>query len=382
MEGTRRRGSVPGGRPDPRVVIAYDFAETYGGAERVAAVIADTFPDAPFWAILGRREVARRMGVEERFATLLPGSGALLRHYRSLAPVYPLLVAARRLPEADVLLTLSYAFAHGFATENHAPQVCYCYSPLRFAWSMTDEYGTRLGRGKVGAAALRALAAPLRRLDRRAARRVTRYVAESRFVADQIERFYGRRADVVWPPVDCDLFRPAAEPGHDGYFLFCGRLVEAYKRPSLAVEAFRGLDAKLVVAGDGPALGALTANAPPNVEFTGQLEDRELIPLMQRCVAGVFPSRDDFGLIPVEVMACGRPVIAYRAGGALETVVEGRTGTFFDEQSVDALRTAVSGFDPDAYDPAEIRRHAEAWDRERFVERIVGIVRETVAAGR
>ena len=103
---------------------------------------------------------------------------------------------------------------------------------------------------------------------------------------------------------------------------------------------------------------------------------------MQRCVAGVFPSRDDFGLIPVEVMACGRPVIAYRAGGALETVVEGRTGTFFDEQSVDVLRTAVSGFDPDAYDPAEIRRHAEAWDRERFVERIVGIVHETAAAGR
>ncbi len=225
---------------------------------------------------------------------------------------------------------------------------------------------------------MRAFAAAMRAQDRRAAARVTRYVAESRFVAEQLARFYGRRAEVIWPPVDCGRFHPAGE-GHDGYFLFCGRLVEAYKRPSLAVRAFADLPARLVVAGDGPARSHLEAIATDNVEFVGHLEDRDLVPLMQRCAAAVFPSRDDFGLVPVEVMACGRPVLAYAGGGALETVLAGRTGEFFAEQSADAVREAVSRFDPDAYDPAAIRAHAEQWREERFVAAIADVVRRTAA---
>lgn len=357
-------------------MIAHDFAETYGGAERIVAAIAEALPDAPFYAILGRRSVAERMGVAGRFHTLLPEREVLLRRYRALAPAYPPLMRMRKLPEADVLLTSSYAFAHGLATRNGAPQLCYCYSPLRFAWSMTGDYEDTWAPGVTRGRAFRAFAAAMRSMDRAAAKRVDRYVAESRFIADQLTEAYGVRPDVIHPPVDCRLFRPSSEPGHDGYFLFSGRLVEPYKRPGLVIEAFRGSGRRLLIAGDGPAYAQLRAHAGPEVEFLGRLEDSELVPAMQRAAATIFPSVDDFGLIPVESMACGRPVLAFAGGGALETVVAGETGEFFHEPTVDRLREALDRFDPDAYDPAAIRAHAEGWDKPRFQRSVIGALEE------
>ena len=370
---------VAGEAVRPPITIAHDNLFWYGGAERIVATIAEAFPEAPFWAILGRQEVADRMGVGDRYRALLPEHKALLANYRKLAPLYPGLLRARPLPETDLLLTSSFAFAHHFRTRNDAPQLCYCYSPLRFAWSMTEQYGEEFGAaGRLAGLA----AAMLRRSDRSAAARVTRYIAESRFIADQIRRFYGRDADVIYPPVDCDLFRPSTG-SHDSYYLFCGRLVEAYKRPSVAVEAFSRLPGKrLVVAGEGPALAELKRIAGPNVEFLGHVGDDRLVPLMQRCAAVVFPSCDDFGLIPVEAMACGRPVLAFAAGGALETVVAGETGEFFTEQSATALADAVRAFDPDAYDPGAIRAHAERWRAERFVAEILAAADRALPAGR
>jgi glycosyltransferase involved in cell wall biosynthesis len=364
-----------GGAPD--VVIAHDFTAVYGGAERIVAAIAEVLPDAPFWTILGRRSVAERMGVADRFRTVLPERARLLRNLQLLAPIYPAVVRARRLPAADVLLTSSYAFAHGFRTENDAPQVCYCYSPLRFAWSMTEAYRDRWAPGRIRRAAFRALAAGLRATDRRAASQVTTYVAESGYVADQIRRFYGREAEVVYPPVDVETFRPNGRGDHDDYFLICGRLIEPYKRFGIAIDAFRDLPQRLLVAGDGPAYGELASRAGDNVEFVGHLTDEDLVPLMQRAAATVFPSTDDFGLIPVESMACGRPVIAYAEGGALETVKPGETGEFFERPSAEAIREAVERFDPDAYDPAAIRTHAEGWSLPRFQARILEIVAGT-----
>ncbi len=359
----------------PRVIIAHDNLWWYGGAERIAATIAAAFPEAPFWTILGRWDVAERMGIAARTRMLLPESRPVLAAYRALTPFYPALLHVRRLPAADVLLTSSFAFANRFRTRNDAPQVCYCYSPLRFAWSMTSQYGTELRGGRASSLAVRALAGAMRPLDRRAAARVSRYVAESRYVAAQVRQFYGRDSAVVYPPVDCELFRPG-EGGHDGYFLFCGRLIEPYKRPGIVVDAFRDLPHRLLVAGDGPALPELRRRATPNVEFLGQLGDAALVHAMQRAAAVVFPSVDDFGLIPVEAMACGRPVLAYRAGGALETVAEGTTGAFFDVQTPQSLAAAIRGFDPDAYDTGAIRRHALRWRRERFIEEIRAVVND------
>jgi glycosyltransferase involved in cell wall biosynthesis len=365
--------------PSPRVVIAHDNLWWYGGAERIAATIAAAFPGAPFWTILGRREVAERMGIADRTRMVLPESRAVLAAYRALTPLYPAILRARRLPEADVLLTSSFAFANHFRTKNRAPQLCYCYSPLRFAWSMTAEYGTELPGGRASSLALRALAGAMRPLDRHAARGVTRYVAESEYVAAQIRRFYDRDSAVIYPPVDCDLFRPG-DDGHDGYYLFSGRLIEPYKQPGIVIDAFRDLPHRLLVAGDGPARAELERRASTNVEVLGRLGDADLVGVMQRCAAVIFPSVDDFGLIPVEVMACGRPVLAFRAGGALETVVEGATGRFFDEQTDGAVAAAVESFDPDAYDTAGIREHALRWRRERFVDELRAAVADVAGS--
>jgi glycosyltransferase involved in cell wall biosynthesis len=363
----------------PRVVIAHDFMETYGGAERVTAAIAETFPDAPVYAILGRPEVARRMGVADRFESILPPRRRLLRHYRLATPLLPLAVEGTRLPQADVLITSSYAFALRFRARNGTPQLCYCHSPLRFAWTMTDSYRASWAGGPIRRAAFDSLAAIMRRADRRAARRVARFVCQSPYVADQIRRFHGREAEVLGAPVDCERFRPANGSTHPGdYYLFCGRLVEPYKRALETVQAFARLPHRLVVAGDGPALELLRRTATDNVEFTGALTDSELVPLMQGCRALVFPSRDDFGLLPLEVMACGRPVLAYSGGGARHTVRPGVTGELFDDHSAEAIARAVEGFDPDAYEPDRIRAHAQRWDAPVFRQRLVRAV-ESVA---
>lgn len=361
----------------PRVVIAHDFAETYGGAERVLAATAEVFPDAPVWAISGRQNVADRMGIGNRFHAVVPENETFLRHYRLLAPLYPAIVRHRLLPPAEVLLTSSYAFAHGFATRNAAPQVCYCYSPLRAIWSMTGDYANRLMSGPIRSLAFRTLVAAARRADRSASNRVTQYVSESHHVADQVRRAYGRDSLVIHPPVDCKLFRPSQEPGHDGFYLFCGRLIEPYKRPGMVIDAFRSLPDRLVVANDGPAYRELKAQASSNVEFVGKVGEEELVSLMQRCAASIFPSLDDFGLIPVETMACGRPVIAFAGGGALETMVAGVTGEFFRDPTASALRSAIEDFDPDAYDTHAIRSHAEAWDLPRFQDAIRRVVTDT-----
>ena len=360
-----------------RVVIAHDFMETFGGAERVIQEMARTFPDAPVVTILGRRSVAERMGIGDRFHSLLPENRITLRYYRLLAPLFPALVRGWRLPAADVLLTSSYAFAQGFRTRNDAFHVCYCHSPMRFAWTMTDAYKRTWARNAVSARAFDVFAALMRAADRRAAHRVGHFLTQSDYTAAQIRQFFGREAEVIGVPVDPGLFRPGSESPHD-YFLLCGRLVEPYKAATVVLEAFEGLSERLVVAGDGPALPGLRARAPENVEFVGHMQDRELVSLMQRCRAAIFPSRDDFGLVPLEVMSCGRPVIAYAAGGALHTVVPGISGQFFDEQSAEAIRTAVVSFDADAYDPGAVRAHAEQWLATHFRERLIDAVMRAV----
>ena len=362
-----------------KIVIAHDFLETYGGAERVTEEMARAFPDASIHAVLGRPAVVRRMGIEHRFQSVLPARERMLRHYRLGAPVLPSIVDLARLPEADVLVTSSYAFAHRFRTINGAPQVCYCHSPLRFAWSMTSSYRRQMTRGSLGSTAFNVMAAAMRHSDRSASRHPQQYITSCRNVAEQIRRYYDRPAEVIGAPIDCDRFRPAPAGTEIGdYYLFCGRLIEPYKKIGITVEAFNRLGLPLLVVGDGPAMECVRSIAGKNIEFAGALEDDALVGVMQRCRAAIFPSKDDLGLLPLEVMACGRPVLAYAAGGALDSVREGVTGSFFYEQSADAMVDAVRAFDPDAYERDTLRAHASRWCGEKFRARLVEKVEEAV----
>jgi glycosyltransferase involved in cell wall biosynthesis len=348
----------------PRVVITHDFMETYGGAERLTQEMAEAFPDAPVVALLARDEVVERMGLQGRVRAIGPAWEKLFAHYRLLAPLWGPVADLIRLPPADVVLSSSYAYAHRMRPSEAAPVVCYCHSPLRFAWSMTDDYRRRWAPGGLRGRTFELLAASTRATDRRAARRIVSYLTSSDYVAEQVRSFYHRNVEVIGVPIDTDRFVPAPEPNEP----------DDYKRVGIVVEAFRRLGRRLLIAGDGPAMAELRAIAPPNVELLGNQDDARLVGLMQRCQAAIFPSRDDFGLVPLEVMACGRPVIAYGQGGALHTVVAGATGEFIHEQSADAIVAAVEQFDAARYDSAAIRRHALQWSRARFRERIVEAV--------
>jgi glycosyltransferase involved in cell wall biosynthesis len=208
----------------------------------------------------------------------------------------------------------------------------------------------------------------LREWDRRTARGVTHFIANSRFVADRIRRYYHRQASVIYPPVDVEYFTPGLS-GQEDFFLVISRLVP-YKRVDVAIKAFNELGLPLVIIGDGPEMVRLRELARPNISLIGEVSDEVLRDYYRRCRALVFPGEEDFGIVPVEAQACGRPVIAYNGGGVRETVIDGRTGLFFPQQSVGALVTAVRSFDPHAFEPRVIRRQAQRFARQSFERRI------------
>jgi glycosyltransferase involved in cell wall biosynthesis len=355
--------------------------EAYGGAERITAEMAVAFPEAPVWALLGRHSIAERMQVADRFRAFLPPRRRLFEHYRLAAPLFPAVVDRLRLPECDVVLSSSYAYAHRLRSRSpQARHVCFSYGPPRFYWSLMEHYRDEWAKGSLSRRAFEAFASAMRRGDRRAAAGVDLWITQSPFTAGLIEEAYGAPSTIIGAPVSTDVFVPGdGEP--EDYYLFCGRIVEPYKRVRETVEAFRGLPGeRLLVAGDGPVLPELRASAPANVEFLGELQDDALVEAMQGCRALVFPSRDDFGLMPVEAMSCGRPVLADGDGGALYTVKPGVTGEYIRAQTPEAIREAVAAFDPARYEPGAIREHALQWDRARWRERLVAEV-ERVAAG-
>lgn len=361
-----------------RVVITHDFAESYGGAERVTQEIAAAFPDAPVVGLAGRPEVTHRMGVADRWTSVLSPRPRVLTHYRALTPFFPALARGTTLPAADVLISSTYAFAHHFELPG-AAHIAYCHSPLRFAWSMTDDYAAHLGPARP---VVNLLAERMRRIDRRAAEKVSRFVTQSPFVATQIRTSYGREAEAIGVPLDTDLFSPAPGGNERGdHFLLCGRLIDPYKKVLATVEAFRRMpDRKLVIVGDGPAFAAARARATPNIELVGPRDDAGVVDAMRRASALLFPSRDDFGLVAVEAMACGTPVLAFAGGGALHTVAPGVSGELFPGQTAEAIQAAVEAFDPERYDPAAIRAHALQWGREAFHARLRREVADALAA--
>lgn len=350
------------------MLIVHDFAYQHGGAERVTAALAEAFPAAEVLVIGGRRSVLVRMGVEDRARVLL-GMGRLPDGYRALSPVLP---AMLRRQGADVVLSSSYAFAHHVrARETH---VEYCHSPLRQIWVKSREYERALGGAM--ATGLRAFGPFLRRSDLRAVAEVDQIVASCANVSDRIREIYGRRAQIVYPPVTTDSFFPTSAERERGLALLAARLVEPYKAVTETLETFRTLPYRLVVAGDGRDSTKIRASAPANVTFLGELGDDELREWYSRAEVVVFPGEDDFGLVPLEAMCCGTPVVALDAGGARETVVQGVTGIRF---RTGGLAQAVQEAMEREWARDRITAHAAAFSKDAFIDAIRVIVAETRA---
>lgn len=378
-----RQPSAPANwRTDLRVALVHDWLNQMGGAENVLEELVELFPGAPvFTSMYGPEQMPdayRNWPIRTSFMQGLPG---VTRRHQAYLPVYPAAFAATDLSGFDLVLSNKSGFCHGVRTrrgQRKALHVCYCLTPTRFLW-LYEQYREREQIGRLLDAGLRPLLALLRRWDYAAAQRVDRFIAISTAVQARIRRIYNRKSVVVHPPVDTQKFTPDPSVPVGDYFLIVSRLIP-YKRIDLAVEAFRSLpDQRLVIVGEGRDQQALAAQASPNVSFVGRQPWPRLVELMRGCRAFLFPGLEDFGIAPVEAMSAGRPVVAFRGGGALDTVLPGETGAFFARQTPDALADVLAGFDPHAYDPAACRAQAERFSRGAFRSRLLATLQGFLA---
>jgi len=358
-----------------KVAIVHDYLNQAGGAERVVAVLHRMFPDAPiFVTLFDPAAVGAPLAdadVRVSWMQRLPG---WRQHFKKYLPLYPVAVRSFDLRGYDLVLSSSSAWAKGVSVPRGAVHVCYCYTPMRWAWSL-DGYLARSELGPFARLASRALAGPLRWWDVHTARRVDRFVAISTEVARRIRTSYGRDCDIVFPPVDVDRFQPEDRAGD--YYLVVSRL-NAYKRIDLAVEACTRRGLSLVIVGDGPARPSLERIAGPTVRFAGRLSDREVADLFAHCRAFILPGTEDFGLTPLEANAAGRPVVAFASGGALDTVRDGETGVFFRAPDATALAQALDAVSAREWDPRALRAHAESFAEPVFAARLRAVIDEAV----
>ena len=361
-----------------KVAIIHEWLTVMGGADRVVQVIHDVFPSATVFALVHNRkampEAFRDMDVRTSFVQRLPFA---LTHHRCYLPLYPLAVEQFDLSQFDVIISSSHCCAHGVIVPPEAFHLCYCYTPIRYAWHMYHQYQRALNP------VARAVVAPLmnwiRQWDYASAQRVDKFVAISNAVRQRIRTYYRRTADVLFPPVDVDFFRPDPLGEIGDYYFIMSRHVP-YKKVDLAIKAFNALRLPLVVAGAGPETRRLMHMAGPTIKFLGRISNDEARSRMARCRAFIFPQDEDFGLTAVEAQACGRPVIAYAEGGALDTVIGDVTGSLFFEHTAEALADAVSLFRPEAYNSQAIRRHAESFNVDSFKHRFRRIVTDARSA--
>lgn len=273
----------------------------------------------------------------------------------------------------DLVLSSSHCCVKGALTREDQAHVCYCYTPIRYIWDLHQTYMKHTRMSGIKKKTFELTAHYLRLWDYCAAQRVDRFVAISETVRRRIEKTYQRKSTVIYPPVRTDMFTPAPDGARD-YYLIVSRFVP-YKRIDLAIKAFAERSEPLLVVGEGPQAKALRSLASPNVEFLGGVDDEELVALYQNCKALIFPGVEDFGLTPVEAQACGRPVVARGKGGATESVVEGKTGVFFKEDSPDALNEAINRLDAMETTADNCRENANRFSEDRFLEEMVALLR-------
>ncbi|MFO0848691.1 MAG: glycosyltransferase [Gemmataceae bacterium] len=366
------------GRRPERVVLVHDWLTGMRGGEKCLEPACRRWPDATLFTLLHARG-----SVSPTIERLRPRASPLnrlpdvRRYYRYLLPAMP--AAARwPVPDCDLVLSFSHCVAKAAAPPPGVPHVCYCFTPMRYAWHMRESYFRRGAFAGLKAAAVDVLLARLRDWDRRTADRVTHFVAISETVRRRIKECYGRESVVIHPPVDTDFYTPAPVR-REGYYLVVSALAP-YKRFDLAVEACNRLGRELVVIGSGQEAAKLRAVAGPTVRFLGWQPDEIIRDHLRLCRAVLFPAEEDFGIVPVEAQACGTPVIAFGRGGAAETVrpLGGAdpSGVFFDAQTVDSVIDGIERFetDQDRFDPRAARRNAVRFRTERYEAELFGYV--------
>ncbi len=352
-----------------RIAIVHDWLVTYAGAERALEQILLLYPEADLYSLvdfipLQNRSFLLMKKVHTSFIQRLPYAK---EQYRRYLPLMPFAIEQFDLSRYDLIISSSHAVAKGVRTHQRQMHICYCYTPIRYAWDMQEQYlqESGLNRGLKGLA-VRLILHYIRKWDIRTSKRVNHYVAISQYIADRILKIYGRKAAIIYPPVDLETFVPSSTK--DSFYMTASRMVP-YKKIGLIVEAFSKMtDKRLVVIGDGPDFEKIRMKAGKNIELLGYQPTDVLKEYMQKAKAFVYAAEEDFGIVTVEAQSCGTPIIAYGKGGSLETVLDGKTGIFFYEQTVQSIQDAVMRFErnQEQYTVQGMREHVKKFSRERF----------------
>ena len=359
-----------------KVGLVHDWLKQMGGAEKVLLQLSGMYPDALVQTSLYSADLVdpefRNLNVSTSFMQKLPG---VFRHHRWYLPIYPLAFHLLDLHGYDVVISNASAFCKSIRTPSNTLHVCYCLTPTRFVWN-PDEYLERETVSPAVRSLVRPLLTMMRAWDLRSARRVDRFVAISRVVADRIRQFYGRDSDVIFPPVATTTLAPTSSI--DDYFLVVSRLAP-YKRIDLAIKACTELGLRLKIIGSGRDRAALERMAGPTVEFLGWQEDDVVRHHFASCKALIFPGEEDFGITPVETQAAGRPVIAFAGGGALDTVIPGETGEFFTEPTTGSLSRVLKEFDDSRYASSRMVQNAKRFDETVFENEMTRFIESAYA---
>lgn len=354
-----------------KVALVHDFLLKLGGAERVLKAFAEMYPEAPIFTLLYDEEKVGKIFPKERVNTsFLQKYPKFLREkHRLLAHKMPAAIESLSFSEFDLVISSSSAFAHGIIVPSSARHVCYCHSPMRYAWDHSAEYIDENNIYGVKRFFYSFLIKSLREWDFLASGRPDKYIANSQNVAGRLKKYYKVESSVVFPPVDVNKFKVSY--GNSDYYLVVSTLTP-YKKADLAVQLFNKIGRQLVVIGDGSHKKYLQSIAGKNIDFLGYKSDEDVREYMQNCRALIFPGEEDFGIVPVEAMACGKPVLAYGVGGALESIIEGQTGEFFHEPTVASMEDGLARLlnNEQFYKPLSIRRHADNFSREIFEKKI------------
>ena len=358
-----------------KIAIVHDFLLKLGGAERVTKVLMDLFPEAPVYTLLYDEKVVGKVfpkdrvrpSVLQKFPRFIPGI------HKLLFPLMPRAIEQMDFTGFDVVISSSSAYSHGIITNLETKHICYYHSPMRYAWDYTHQYLKDQKLGFFGEEIVKKMLHNVRQWDFLASDRVDIALANSKTVQGRIRKYYRKTSEVLYPPVETGRFSPKKE--HENYFLIVSTLTP-YKRVDLAVELFNKLGKRLVIIGDGSDRARLQRMAAGNIDFLGFKEDSVVKEYLENCRAFIFPGEEDFGIAPVEAMACGKPVLAFRRGGLTESMVEGKTGQFFEEQSVESMEEGLTQLliHEKNYDANFIAKHAEKFSTEHFKRSIRNLV--------
>lgn len=356
-----------------KVAIIHDWLVNYGGAERVVEAFLEIYPDADIYTLVYDEEKIEKTFPKEKVkTTFIQKFPKATKIYTKLLPFMPYAFEELDLSGYDLVISSSSCCAKGVITGPNTKHISYIHSPMRYAWDLYHDYKKR--SGKLTRFFMNIFMKNLREWDYISSQRIDVILANSNYVAKRINKFWNRKCKVVYPPVDIDRLSPNGKDPEDFYVVF-SRFVP-YKRIDLAIEACKKLERKLVVIGDGEQREYLKSLADKNITFTGRISDEEVKGYLQRCKAMIFCAEEDFGIVPLEAQACGRPVIAYGKGGALETVVDEVTGVFFSKQEVESVIEGIQKFEKLSLNTQKIYEHAMKFSRERFKKEIEEVVND------